>query len=443
MPQIMKFRKFVKRYLLIILALLCLSGIVSLVIKYYPKESNIKYLPTETILVKEIQQDVETNITNALTNILDRSDFELAIHVNLNQEEITEEQIRYQPKEVSTSQLTKNLTPIPKVNTLPGLIDNPFHNESLPGFPSYFDQFEIEKDDFITRGMFAKILATAYQLPKEASDLNQEFEPADIVDNTETEFGESISTVVSQDILKLYQSGEFRPNDFLSKASLVVALVRINYPTSNYYSQDVISELPFKDIPRNYWAYNYIKVALENKLIEEDILFNPNKKVTVEDTLSLIEKTPLRSDIFNYYKFPHKESDDIFRTDNKKEITESSIYYNQEKTLFKTPTTKIKNISIRLLVNEIVLNDDLTLENIEDIVLNVVEMRPERNDSLTVKSYRFTNLPLIIRIYKWRHWQQIYFLILIYIIGYLLNKFYKRYLNYKANKEKNPKTSKR
>ena len=63
-------------------------------------------------------------------------------------------------------------------------------------------------------------------------------------------------------------------------------------------------------------------------------------------------------------------------------------------------------------------------------------MRPERNDSLTVKSYRFTNLPLIIRIYKWRYWQQVYFLILVYIIGYIINKLYKRYLNYKANKEK-------
>ncbi|MEC8678017.1 MAG: S-layer homology domain-containing protein, partial [Candidatus Margulisiibacteriota bacterium] len=268
--------------------MLCVAGIIGVALKYLPKESNIKYLPTETILVKEIQNSIETNISNALLNIIDRSDFELAIHVNLNQEEITEEQIRYQPKEVSTSQLTKNLTPIPKVNTLPGLIDNPFHNESLPGFPSYFDQFEIEKDDYITRGMFAKILATAYQLPKEASDLNLEYEPTDIIDNTETEFGESISTVVNQDILKLYQSGEFRPNDFLSKASLIVALVRINYPTSNYYSQDVISELPYKDIPRNNWAYNYLKVALENKLIEEDILFNPNKKITVEDALNLI-----------------------------------------------------------------------------------------------------------------------------------------------------------
>ena len=45
MMQIMKRRKFVKRYLLFILGLLCLSGVIALVIKYYPKESNIKYLP--------------------------------------------------------------------------------------------------------------------------------------------------------------------------------------------------------------------------------------------------------------------------------------------------------------------------------------------------------------------------------------------------------------
>ncbi len=404
--------------------------------KFFPKSSNLEYLPTESILVKEIQSDIEQNISNALLNIMDRSDFELAIHVNLSQDEITEEQIKYQPKEVSTSQLTKNLTPIPKVNTLPGLIDNPFHNESLPGFPSYFDQFDIQKDDYITRGMFAKILATAYQLPKQAGDKNEDVQSIEIIDSNETEFGDSIQTVINEDILKLYQSGEFRPNQFLSKASLIAALVRINYPTSNYYSQDVISDIPYKDIPRNYWAYNYIKTALENKIIEEDILFNPNKKITVEETLSLIEKTPLRSDIFNYYKFPKKNTDQIFRTDNKKEITESNVYYNQEKTFYKQPSTKIKNISIRLLVNQIVLSDILTIENIEDIVLNTVEINEDRNDSLIIKSYRFTNLPFLTRAYKWAHWQKLYLLLVLGLIGYILNRLYEKYKKHKLNQGK-------
>ena len=236
---------------------------------------------------------------------MDKTDFELAVHVNLNQDEVTEESIKYEPKEISTSSLTKNLTPIPKVNALPGLIDNPFHNESLPGFPSYFDQFEIEKDDYLTRGLFTKILSIAYQLPNE-SVLSTE--NTQIIDNNETEFNDAVTTIVNEDILKLYRSGEFRPNDFLTKSSLVAALVRINFPTSNYYSQDTISDLPYKDIPKNYWGYNEIKIALENKLIEEDIFFNPNEKVTVEQALDLIEKTPLRSNVFNYYKFPKKKT---------------------------------------------------------------------------------------------------------------------------------------
>ncbi|MEK9728247.1 MAG: S-layer homology domain-containing protein, partial [Candidatus Margulisiibacteriota bacterium] len=419
--------------------LIAISGIVATIffgIKLYPKASNLEFLPTESILVKEIQSDIENNVTNALLNIMDRSDFELAIHVNLNQDEITEEQIKYEPKEISTSQLTKNLTPIPKVNALPGLVDNPFHNESLPGFPSYFDQFDIEKDDYITRGMFAKILSTAYQLPKKAGDLNNDLEPIQIIDSNESEFADSIQSVISEDILTLYQSGEFRPNQFLSKASLITALVRINYPTSNYYSQDVISDLPYKDIPRNYWAYNYIKTALEHKLIEEDILFNPNKKISVEETLELIEKTPLRSDIFNYYKFPKKNTEQLFRTDNKKEITESNVYYNQEKTYYKQPSTKIKNISIRLLVNQVVLSDTLTIENIEDIVLNTVDINVDRNDSLIIKSYRFTNLPFLTRAYKWAHWQKIYILILVTILGFFVNRLYTKYKQYKLNQEK-------
>ena len=254
------------------------------------QKDNTAYLPTESILVKEMQKDIQRNINEALVNIMDRSDFELAVHVNLNQDEITEEQIKYEPQEISTSQLTKNFTPIPKMNTLPGFIDNPFHNESLPGFPSYFDQFDIGKDDYLTRGLFSQILSTAYQLPKDPGDNNEDLNEPTIIDTNESEFSDSIGTIVNQDILKLYKSGEFRPNEFLSKASLVTALVRINYPTSNYYAQDVVSEIPYKDIPRNHWAYNYIKIALENKLIEEDILFNPNKKVNVEETLALIEK---------------------------------------------------------------------------------------------------------------------------------------------------------
>lgn len=384
-------------------------GIVYIGFKYFPKTDEFKYLPTESILKKEIQKDIELNINNALFNIMDASDFELAVHVNLNQDEITEELIKYEPKEISTSSLTKNLTAIPKINTLPGLIDNPFHNESLPGFPSYFDQFDIEKDDYATRGLFAKIISTAYQLPKESGIVTTNFK---IIDNNETEFGDSVATIVNEDILKLYQSGEFRPNDFLSKASLIAALVRINYPTSNYYSQDVISDIPYKDIPRNYWAYNYIKVALENKLIEEDILFNPNEKVTVETILNLIEKTPLRSDIFNYYRFPKKKDTELFKTDNKKEITESNVYYNQEKTYYKSPSTKIKNISIRLMVNEIIISENLSLKDIEDIVRSVIDIDTNRNDSLIIKSFKFTNLPLMVRIYKWQHWQKFIFSLL-------------------------------
>ena len=215
--------------------------------------------------------------------------------------------------------------------------------------------------------------------------------------------------------------------------------MRINYPTSNYYAQDVVSEIPYKDIPRNHWAYNYIKIALENKLIEEDILFNPNKKVTVGDTLTLIEKTPLRADIFNYYEFPKKDDSQQFKTDNKRDFCETNVYYNQEKTLFKTPSTKIKNIAIRLMVNEIILSDELTLQTVQDIVESVVEIDPLRNDSLIVKSYKFTNLPLAVRIYKWLPLIKLYAVIILFTIGYFGNKLLERYKKHKLALEKQKK----
>jgi flagellar motor switch protein FliG len=422
-----------KRIAWALLMLSAIGGALYVALVFQKDMDEIKYLPPESILKRQIRSDIETNINNALLNIIDRSDFELAVHINLNQDERTEELIKYEPKEISTSKQTKSLTPIPKINALPGLIDNPFHNESLPGFPSYFDQYDIEKDDFLTRAMFAKILSVAYQLPQDAALLS---ESQEIIDNSETEFNDSVSLVVNKDILKLYQSGEFRPNDFLSKASLITALVRINYPTSNYYSSDVISDLPFNDIPKTHWAYNEIKIALENKLINEDIYFNPNKKVTVEEALQTIENTPLRANTFNYYKFPKKQHDDIFKTENKQEITESNVYYNQEKTMFKSPSTKIKNISIRLIINEIILRDAITLERIESIVRSVVEINNERNDTFVISSYPFTNLPMIVRIYKWQHWQKIYFMIIVSILGYFSSVFYEKYKHHKINQNK-------
>ena len=80
-------------------------GIAYLGYKNLPKPDNLQYLPTESILKKEVQQNIETNINNALFNIMDKSDFELAVHVNLNQDEITEELIKYEPKEISTLSL--------------------------------------------------------------------------------------------------------------------------------------------------------------------------------------------------------------------------------------------------------------------------------------------------------------------------------------------------
>ena len=56
------------------------------------------------------------------------------------------------------------------------------------------------------------------------------------------------------------------------------------------------------------------------------------------------------------------------------------------------------------MVNEIILSDELTIDSIQNIIESVIDIDPNRNDSIIVKSYRFTNLPLFIRIYKWQHW---------------------------------------
>jgi flagellar motor switch protein FliG len=412
-------------------AISCVVLIGYIALNYKPIENKLPYLPKESILKQEIQQEMNTSINNALKNILDTTDFELAIHVTLNEDEISEELITYKPKEVAVNKVEKDMTPIPKVNLLPGLIDHPFHNESLPGFPSYFDQYDIEKDDYVTRGLFAKILTTAYQIPKDI----QVISASNIIDNNETEFSDDINSIVDQNIIKTYETGEYRPNQFLNRADLITALVKINYQPTKYNAEDVISELPYKDISNNHWAYNDIKTALENNLIEEDILFNPNQKVTVNELIQLIEKTPKRTDIFNYYKFPKYNTKEQFKTKNKTETEQTSIYYNQEKTTYKSPSTKIKRISVRLLINEIILNQEITLSKIETILRNVIEFSEERNDTLIITSYPFTKLSILVKLIKWKHWQKLYGIIAI-VIGLLILNTLKKAIKRSSDKKR-------
>jgi flagellar motor switch protein FliG len=387
-------------------------------------------LPKERILANDIQNRIEHTITEALRNVLNRSDFELAVHVNLYQDEFTEELITYEPQKVATKQSKSQLVPTPKITQLPGLMNSPFHHESLPGFPSYFNQLNIQKNDYVTRGLFAKIVSTAYQLPASSA-----WPTAEIMDTNESEFTSEINDVVRSDILKLYETGEFKPNDFLSKAALITALVRINYPTENNDSTSVFSELPYQDIPTTHWAYTAIKTALENRLIAPDTLFNPNQKVTVQDTLDVIQKTPLRNDVFNYYSFlPPNNEPDLDLT-KKETITDDTVYYNQEIISAKTPSTKIKHIDIRVLVNELALTSDITMPAIESIIKSVIELNSERNDSLQVSRHKFIKPTLLMRIYAW-DWNTIGRGLLVIIITYFLFKGIQRYQNYRSKKYK-------
>jgi flagellar motor switch protein FliG len=402
----------------LLVAISCIVFVAYFGYKYVPKQNNFPYLPKESILKQEVQREMRQSINSALKNILDTSDFELVLHINLNEDEISEELITYKPKEVAINEVKKDMAPIPKVNLLPGLIDHPFHNESLPGFPSYFDQYDIEKDDYVTRGLFAKILTTAYQLPKDTPLLTQ---GSNIVDTNETEFAEDINIIVEKDIIKTYPTGEYRPNQFISKTDMISALVKLNYEPKPYNTTDVISELPYKDINKNHWAYSSIKTALENNLIEEDIIFNPNQKITVNELILLIEKTPNRTDMFNYYKFPKYDTNEQFETKNKTETQQTNIYYDQEKTTYKSPSTKIKRISVRILINEMILSETISLKTVEDIVRNVIEFDEERKDTLIITSYPFTKLPLIIKVIKWKHWQKLYGVFGLCLALYILN----------------------
>ena len=267
-------------------------GAISVPIYYIvSKYTTIKHsenLPDDIQFQHQSQHQMHTSIHKALSRVMSEKDYELFVHVQLTQDQVMTEKINYTPQHDQSETQTAVLKPNPTLDHLPGIIHTPFHQQSLPGFPSYFDQHNLKKDDILTRETLANILDIAYQLPIS----NDDDSPIEIVDHDQSPFKASILSAASHHIFKLSPTGEFRPNDPITKSQLITAIVRINYPTENYTTQDIISTLPFRDVPLSHWAYTSVKIALNYGIIDQDTLLQPSQKVTLSDALNMIKKNP-------------------------------------------------------------------------------------------------------------------------------------------------------
>ena len=131
---------------------------------------------------------------------------------------------------------------------------------------------------FIT--MFAVVLIISL-LP-----VSRVFAVSNFSDVAGTKYENAIEKLVDLGIINGFEDNTFRPADNVTRAQLAKMLVEAhklkssnNLPLSNFF-----------DVTDAHWAYNYIKIAVDNAIINgyEDGSFKPDNNVTYAELMTMI-----------------------------------------------------------------------------------------------------------------------------------------------------------
>lgn len=105
--------------------------------------------------------------------------------------------------------------------------------------------------------------------------------PADMIDK-------SSRALVSLKLMIGDENGNLKLNDNLTRCEFVTLVNRMmGYDKEDYFKN---ADMPFSDVQENHWAYNNIKAAVSNGLINgyTDNTFRPDNKVTFVEAQAVI-----------------------------------------------------------------------------------------------------------------------------------------------------------
>lgn len=157
-------------------------------------------------------------------------------------------------------------------------------------------QTELKPKQAVTRVELARILQRIYSYKQP--------EPVQYIpdiEDTDADYA-AIQAVVSQGVIQLEEnSGCFRPSTAMSRAQVMVALIRTIHPeVPKTYS----GRLKFRDLAQKPWAKPYIAVALEYNILSPARRFYPDRLMTREELIPILMKTPVVKKLleteFNY-----------------------------------------------------------------------------------------------------------------------------------------------
>ena len=105
-------------------------------------------------------------------------------------------------------------------------------------------------------------------------------------DVVNTKYNDAVEKLVELGVINGFEDNTFKPKNDVTRAQFAKMVVEASKLKAS-------SDLPlsnFSDISNNHWAYNYIKVAVDNDIINgyEDGTFRPDKNVSYAESMAMI-----------------------------------------------------------------------------------------------------------------------------------------------------------
>ncbi len=153
----------------------------------------------------------------------------------------------------------------------------------------YYSEEGIELFNTISLNDSAEARALEVMIEKNPYYIKKEKQNIKLQDIQNTKYEKAVYELVSSEIVNGFEDGTYRPNEYVTRAQLAKMLtiaLRINVDYSAYEKG---GQFLLTDI-ENHWAYPYIKVGVENGIINgyDDKTFRPDNKVTYAESLTMM-----------------------------------------------------------------------------------------------------------------------------------------------------------
>ena len=104
-----------------------------------------------------------------------------------------------------------------------------------------------------------------------------------------TKYEEAVMELVSKKIISGFEDGTYRPNEYVTRGQLAKMLIIALNIDMDYSAYEKGMKYLLTDI-ENHWAYPYIKVGVENGIINgyDDNTFRPDNNVTYAEALTMM-----------------------------------------------------------------------------------------------------------------------------------------------------------